>query len=195
MNITDWENCYREKTTPWDRGGPSPPLRELFERRLPAGRVLVPGCGRGYEVALVAAHGGDVTGLDIAETAVREAAELHPHLASAFVHGDLFQLPEEFLGVFDFVVEHTCLSGMPPALRVAYRDAVRAALRPGGHLIGVWFVNPDLDPGEEGPPFPLPLEDLDALFAEDFEIVEDYIPRAAFEGREGRERVRVLRKK
>lgn len=194
MSNTDWESCYREKTTPWDRGGPSPPLRELFERFAPAGRVLVPGCGRGYDVALIAAHGGNVTGLDIAETAVREAAEVHPHLASAFVHGDLFRLPAELLGAFDFVVEHTCLSGMPPAMRGAYRDAVKAALRPGGHLIGVWFVNPDLDPGEEGPPYPLPLEELDALFAADFEVVEDYIPQAAYEGREGRERVRVLRK-
>ena len=65
----------------------------------------------------------------------------------------------------------------------------------GGLLIGVWFINPDLDEGQTGPPFPIPVSELDALFAEKFDIVEDYIPTAAYAGREGRERIRVLRKR
>ena len=193
--MTDWDACYREKTTPWDRGEPSPPLREHLARHPLSGKVLVPGCGRGHDVALIAEHDCEVTGLDISETAVREAAAAHPRHASTFMHGDLFRLPAELVGAFDFVIEHTCLSGMPPTMRAAYRDGVSAALRPGGCIVGVWFIQPDLDPGETGPPFPLPVAELDALFADDFEIIEDYVPRAAFPGREGRERVRVLRKK
>jgi hypothetical protein len=96
-------------------------------------------------------------------------------------------------GAFDFVVEHTCLSGMPPELRPDYRRGVLSALRPGGIIVGVWFINPDLDPGETGPPFPLPVEELDALFAGACETLEDYVPGNSFPGREGRERVRVLR--
>ncbi len=38
------------------------------------------------------------------------------------------------------------------------------------------------------------LEALTALFAEGYEILEDYVPDVAFPGREGRERVRVLRR-
>jgi hypothetical protein len=59
-------------------------------------------------------------------------------------------------------------------------------LRRGGLLIGVWFINPNLDPGEEGPPYPLSAADLTALFAEGYEIVDDYVPDVAFPGREGR---------
>lgn len=38
------------------------------------------------------------------------------------------------------------------------------------------------------------LEALTALFAEGYEILEDYVPDVASPGREGRERVRVLRR-
>jgi hypothetical protein len=36
--------------------------------------------------------------------------------------------------------------------------------------------------------------ELAALFAEGYEIVDDYVPNVAFPGREGRERVRVPRR-
>lgn len=43
-------------------------------------------------------------------------------------------------------------------------------------LIGVWFINPALDPGKEGPPFPLSVADLTALFADAYDVVDDYVP-------------------
>ena len=67
-------------------------------------------------------------------------------------------------------------------------------LRPGGLLVGVWFISPHLDPGEEGPPFAFPVPELTALFADGYEIVEDYVPDVSFETRVGQERVRVLRR-
>jgi len=54
-------------------------------------------------------------------------------------------------------------------------------------------VNPEMDPGETGPPFGILPEELAALFAEKFEAVESYTPAAAYPGREGRELLRVLR--
>ena len=61
-------------------------------------------------------------------------------------------------------------------------------------MIGVWYIDPALDPGTEGPPFPFSVADLTALFAEGYAIVEDYVPDVSFPGREGRERLRVLRR-
>ena len=108
--------------------------------------------------------------------------------------GDLSDPPEEMRGAFDMVLEHTCMSALPPELRADYRRGIDLTLRPGGLLIGVWYIDPDLDPGYEGPPYPFRVPDLTALFAEGYEIVEDYVPDAAFDGREGRERLRVLRR-
>ena len=185
---------YRKGEAYWDKGAPSLPLQQYLERHAVSGRALVPGCGRGHEVALAAQHGMDATGLDIAPTAVAEARARYPQLAERFVLGSLFDPPAELRGAFDVVLEHTCMSALHPTLRADYRRGIDLTLRPGGLLIGVWYINPDLDPGHEGPPFPFSVEALTALFAQGYEIVEDYVPNVAFPGREGRERVRVLRR-
>lgn len=191
----DWDEKYRKGEVFWNKGAASPPMKQYLERHPARGRALVPGCGHGHEVALAVAHGLDAIGLDIAPAGVAEAQALYPSLAKRFVAGDFFNPPAEMCGAFDVVLEHTCLSGLTPSLRSAYRRGMDLTLRPGGLLIGVWFINPDLDPGEEGPPFPFSAPDLTALFADGYEMVEDYVPDVAFPGREGRERMRVLRRK
>ena len=193
----DWDELYRKGEVFWDKGEASLPLKEYLERHAAAvdGRqALVPGCGRGHEVALAVEHGLDATGLDIAPTAVAEARARYPHLAGRFVLGSLFDPPAEMRGAFDVVLEHTCMSALPPTLRGEYRRGIDLTLRRGGLLIGVWYINPSLEPGYEGPPFPFSVAELTRLFAEGYEIVEDYVPGLAFPGREGRERVRVLRR-
>ncbi len=194
MPRMNWEEKYQKGEVFWNRGAPSPPMKQYLERHPARGRALVPGCGHGHEVALAVEHGLDATGLDIAPTGVAEARRLYPNLAGRFVVGDLFNPPTELRGAFDVVLEHTCMSALPPTLRADYRRGIDLTLRRGGLLIGVWFIEPDLDPGEEGPPFPFSVPDLTALFAEGYEIVEDYVPEVAFDGREGRERVRALRR-
>jgi SAM-dependent methyltransferase len=190
----NWEEKYQAGEVFWDRGGPSLPMKQYLERHALRGRALVPGCGRGHEVALAVEHGLDAMGLDIAPTGIAEARELYPMLAERFVVGDLFDPPAEMRGAFDVVLEHTCMSALPPELRAAYRRGIDLVLRPGGLLIGVWFIDPALDPGHEGPPYPFSAPDLTALFADGFEIVDDYVPDVAFDGREGRERLRTLRR-
>src|SRR5436190_10282687 len=113
----NWEEKYQSGEVQWDRGGPSPPMRQYLERHALRGRALVPGCGRGHEVALAVEHGLDATGLDIAPTGVAEARARYPQLAERFVVGDLFDPPEEMRGAFDVVLEHTCMSALPPEIR------------------------------------------------------------------------------
>ena len=190
----DWDEIYRKGEVFWNKGAPSPPMMQYLERHPARGRALVPGCGHGHEVALAVAHGLDALGLDIAPTGVAEARALYPQLAERFVTGDLFNPPAEMRGAFDVVLEHTCMSALHPSLRADYRRGIDLTLRPGGLLIGVWFISPDLDPGDEGPPFPFSVPDLTALFTDGYEIVDDYVPEVAFDTRAGRERVRVLRR-
>jgi len=194
MGRMDWDELYQKGEVFWNKGAPSPPMKQYLERHPARGHALVPGCGHGHEVALAVEHGLDATGLDIAPTGVAEARALYPHLAERFVTGSLFDPPEAMRSAYDVVLEHTCMSALPPTLRADYRRGIDLTLRRGGLLIGVWFINPALDPGEEGPPYPFRVADLTALFADSYEIVEDYVSDVAFGGREGRERVRVLRR-
>lgn len=193
---TNWEEKYQKGDIIWDKGAPSPPMRQYLERhREIRGRTLVPGCGHGHEVALAVQFGLDAIGLDIAPTGIAEARKLYPPLAARFVIGDLFNPSKEMRGAFDVVLEHTCMSGLHPSMRADYRRGIDLTLKRGGLLVGVWFINPDLDPGEEGPPYPLSVADLTALFADGYDIVDDYVPEVAFEIRKGRERMRVLRRR
>lgn len=189
MNITDWNQAYQENFTPWDKGLPSPPLVEWLSSNTLSGKVLVPGCGVGHDVAHLVSCGIDAHGLDIAPAAVARAKERYPQLAERFVCADLF----EFRGQYDAIVEHTCLCALPPEWRVKYRDAVVSLLKPGGLLVGVFFINPEMDPGETGPPFGISPDELTTLFAERFQVVESQVPAAAYPGREGRENLRVQR--
>ena len=82
-----WNALWEAGCTPWDRGGPSLALRDalleephLFPDHRPSGegtrrkkRALVPGCGRGYDVLLLADLGYDVVGLEVSPTALDEA--------------------------------------------------------------------------------------------------------------------------
>ena len=190
----NWEEIYQKGEVFWNKGEASPPMKQYLERHPVRGRALVPGCGHGHEVALAVEHGLDAVGLDIAPTGVAEARALYPKLAERFVVGDLFNPPAELRGAFDVVLEHTCLSGLHPSLRADYRRGIDLTLKRGGLLIGVWFIEPDLDPGDEGPPFPFSVPDLTALFAQDYEVVEDYVPDVSFPTRVKQERIRVLRR-
>jgi SAM-dependent methyltransferase len=191
VNITNWDQAYQENFTPWDKGEPSPPLMEWVSRNHVGGRVLVPGCGVGHDVACLVSMGIDAIGLDIAPTAIERAKARYPELAERFLLGDLFELK----GKFDAVLEHTCLCALPPEWRNRYRDAVVSLLKPGGLLIGIWFVNPEMDPGETGPPFGISPDELSTLFTPGFDIVESYTPSTAYSGREGRELLRVMKLK
>src|SRR5258708_39865584 len=129
MRDVDWDEYYQKGEVFWDRGAPAPAMKQYLERHAVRGRALVPGCGRGHEVALAVEHGLDATGLDIAPTAVAEARARYPQLAERFVTGSLFDPPEEMRGAFDVVLEHTCMSELPPALPPQYRHGIDLALR------------------------------------------------------------------
>jgi SAM-dependent methyltransferase len=69
---------------PWDRGFANPALIDTLKSKpdwlpKPTGaggkrkRVLVPGCGKGYDLAVFAAHGYDAYGIEISENALAAA--------------------------------------------------------------------------------------------------------------------------
>ena len=79
-----WDHRYREGSDAWELGQPAPPLQAFLQHHPmapePPGRVLVPGCGRGHEAALLAAAGFAALGLDFSAEALAEAQRLHDRL-------------------------------------------------------------------------------------------------------------------
>ena len=194
---TDWESKYQASETPWDKGAPSPCLVDFLTEHSVSGRVLVPGCGLGHDVrALQSSLGGDavqeVLGLDIAPSAVEGARRLPRLGGERYEVADLFDLPPALRGCFDWVWEHTCFCAIDPAQRAAYVAAVAGALRPGGHLLAVFYLDPGNDSPDEGPPFEVSIAELDRLFLPRFTLVREWLPARAYPGREGREWMRLL---
>jgi SAM-dependent methyltransferase len=66
-----WPQRFVANETPWDRGAASPQLAAwLASGALTPCRILVPGCGGGYEVVALAQAGFNVTALDYAPAAI-----------------------------------------------------------------------------------------------------------------------------
>lgn len=189
---TDWEDHYRRAEMPWDKGAPSPALLDYLAADPLRGRVLVPGCGLGHDVRALAATADEVVGIDIAPSAIKAARAVPQVGGESYELADLFALPQKFRGAFDWVWEHTCFCAIDPSQRPAYVSAVAETLRPGGHLLAIFYLDPGQDSPADGPPFEVSIPQLDKLFCTDFSLVREWLPAHYYPGREGREWMRLL---
>lgn len=160
----EWEARYEKRETGWDRGAVSPALGHWFGNgNGHPRRVLVPGCGRGYEVVALAARGFDVTAIDFARSAVQALRGLlaRQGVSAQVEEADL--LHWEAPASFDAVYEQTCLCALDPSTWPAYVERLRGWLRPGGELFAQFMQT-----GREGgPPFHCEVGQMRGLFAEE----------------------------
>lgn len=159
-----WETRYRRGDTGWDRGDVSPALYHWLDSGVVAPcRILVPGCGRGYEVVQLTAAGFDVLAVDIAPSAVASVRKLleKEALRAQVTEADLLRF--DLTRPVDAIYEQTCLCALPPARWPDYERRLHAWLRPGGLLLALFMQT-----GEEGgPPFHCDIADMRRLFAKE----------------------------
>ena len=158
-----WIEKYRSGQTPWDLGRSSVPVGTLIEKHFPPrGRVLVPGCGRGYEAIDLAQRGYDVTAIDFVQEPLDDLRHRMERrgVSLQLIHADMFELPAKLNGSFDVILEQTCLNALEPRLHPGYEALACRLLRPGGRLLGVFMEVP----GENGPPYHCPPALVMALF-------------------------------
>ncbi|MEM9018620.1 MAG: methyltransferase, partial [Verrucomicrobiota bacterium] len=158
------------------------------------------GCGLGHDSRALAEHtdAETILGLEISPEALRLAAQFPRAGVESYLLGNLFDLASEHLGVYDWVWEHTCFCAIEPELRDDYVSAVWSALKPGGQLLAVFYLDPydEEHPRGGGPPHGTSIEELKGRFEDSgfFQIGESYVPARSYEGREGLERVMRMTK-
>lgn len=162
-----WDARYRESVTPWDAGGTPQELLVFLPKLAPPSRVLIPGCGSGYEVGTFADAGHDVLAIDFSAAAVAAARAVLGRHADRVREGDFFTF--DIGPGFDLVYERAFLCALPRRLWPAYAARMADVLRPGGLLGGFFFF----DEGERGPPFGLKPGELEALLQARFDLVDD----------------------
>ena len=191
-NDVDWEERYLARDTPWDKGDAHPALRWWLARHSLEGRIIVPGCGAGHDVRVLAGQDAEPLGVDIAATAIR-LAHAHPvKRRESYIREDFLSPPESWTDAFDGLFEHTCFCAIPPSQRGAYAAAAASVVKPGGTLLAIFFLTPE---ASDGPPYGCTRMELDALFDPFFELLREETEFPTFAGREHREVIRLYQRK
>ena len=151
---------------PWDRKAPNPLLAAWADRERVDGagrRAVVVGCGLGADAELAASLGFETTAFDVSPTAVRLAQERHPGTSVDYRVANLLDLPTDWVGAYDLVIEVFTVQALPDPPRTAAVQAVRSLLADGGTLLVVAFRLTEADDPLVGPPFPLPRSTIQAF--------------------------------
>lgn len=161
MNKDYWNERYAAGQTGWDLGKASPPLedyiKQLGNKDL---KILLPGCGNGYEALLMAELGfTNLTVLDIAPLAVEKLQDrLQSYPSVRILCEDFF----EHVDNYDLILEQTFFCALPPSMREQYVQKMAELLVPQGKLVGLLFAT-EFD--KAGPPFGGTTEEYLQLFS------------------------------
>lgn len=150
-----WQARYREGQIPWDLGDASPAVRRLAQLYFPpAGKVLIPGCGRGHEAIYLAERGFRVTAVDLVPEPLDDLRRKSRErgLDVEVLCSDAFALPAVYDGAFDVFLEQTFFGAIDPGLYGDYEAFAFRMLHPGGQLLGVFMEVP----WKGGPPYHCP---------------------------------------
>ena len=138
-----WTNRYAEKTTGWDIGHPSTPIKEYINQLVDKSiKILMPGAGNAYEAEYLWKQGfKNVFILDISEAPLESFKKRNPDFPSdQFIHANFF----EHEGEYDLILEQTFFCSFPPTKenRSLYAQQMANLLKTDGKLVGVWFDIP-----------------------------------------------------
>lgn len=167
-SVEFWERRFRAGRMPWDLGGVPEALGQFLATASAKGRVLIPGCGSGYEVRAFVEAGWDTIAVDFSPAAVERARQMLGPLGDRVVLGDFFA--HDFgVARFDLAYERTFLCSLPKRLWPDYKRRLAELVPPGGRLLGVFFYGHDDDP----PPYGMTETEASALFGPEFALTVD----------------------
>lgn len=158
-----WDQRYLNGTAGWDLGVVSPPIKayadQLTDKSI---RILIPGCGSGYEGEYLYAKGfKNVHLLDFSETTLNKFSERNPEFPVDHLHAEDFF---KHRGRYDLIIEQTLFCAIDPKMRIDYAAKVHDLLGYGGKVVGLLF-NREF---EGGPPFGGYKEEYEAIFGRYF---------------------------
>jgi len=166
---TSWDDSYTGTAPPpWDIGRPQQAFVRLADEGRLSGRVLDSGCGTGEHALLAASRGADVTGIDVAPTAIdRARAKARERaLPARFEVADALHL-EHLGGTFDTVIDSGVFHVFSDEDRPRYVASLAAVLPSGGACYLMCFS--DRQPGDWGPRR-IRADELRAAFSENWTV-------------------------
>lgn len=184
-----WEAQYKAKSTGWDLGQISPPIKEYIDTvKNKNCSILIPGCGNTYEAEYLLQQGfTNITVIDIAPTLVEDIKQKFAGNSNIkIILGDFF----EHQGQYDLIIEQTFFCALPPMMRQKYVWKMHQLLVDGGTLSGLLFNRSF----EISPPFGGSKEEYNKLFNAAFDFLEMDVARNSITPRANSELFFELRK-
>ncbi len=135
--LAGWDSTYHDDRRPaWDIGRPATDLIKAVEDgTVKPGRAVVLGCGTGTNAIYLASKGFDVTGIDLAPTALARA-EAKAEKAGATVRwlvADVTAPPK--LEPFDFIFDRGCYHGVRRGNAAGYVEAAGKLTHKGSQIL------------------------------------------------------------
>ena len=147
-----FEAHYRARKTPWDSGRPDFNLIEAVTRKpIESCRALDIGCGSGHNSIWLAQKGFQVTGVDVSETALKNAKEnaSKAHVKCTFL--SLSFLEDKVPGApFGFIFDRGCWHLLDSEGRKRFAERVVYHLEDGGLWLSI-IGSADEPPRGPGP--------------------------------------------
>ncbi len=161
-----WDEKYLNNEDRWDMKTPTPVFENLIvsQQFIKPGKILILGCGKGYDAILAAKKGFDVYAVDFSIEAIKFAKKMaeEENLKINFLLYDIFDLDSIYKNQFDYIYDYVTYCSISPERRKVYAEKISNLLKQNGKLVALLF------PVEErggGPPFAVNVQEFYSLFS------------------------------
>ncbi len=148
-----------EEQIPWAEMKTNKFLAEYLEQNSAKGKAVVIGCGLGDDAVALEDAGFEVTAIDISETAIEWCKKRFPDSEVDFIVQDIFELPQQMRGSYDFVFESRTIQSLALEHRNKIIGEISSLTAPQGKIL---VLANGKNEGERfnGPPWPLTSNEL-----------------------------------
>lgn len=185
MEETFWLQRWQKNEIGFHKDEPHHDLVRFFLalQLKPGDPVFVPLCGKSLDMIWLQGQGMEVVGVELSRQAVEAfieenqligdwsaAAGMPCWLSKGYkiFCGDLFNLTQDDLCGARAVYDRGALVALPPKMRKAYAAQMARLASPGSRMLAISY---EYDQSETaGPPFSVPLAEINDLYAADFTI-------------------------
>lgn len=170
-----WDQCYDENNIGWDLGRVTPVFKDWVDRLKTKSKILVPGCGNGYDPLYFASLGHEVLAIDFSENAInrikKQSQEMKINIQT--LKCDFFDLSNIIDVKFDYIIEYTFFCAIEPSNRNKYSKVVYSLLNKSGLLVALFLpLKKDIKDG--GPPFAVSKADIENTFSNQFKLIKSF---------------------
>lgn len=190
-----WDSLYKNNEAGWDLKSANPVFVEILKgnKILNRGKLLIPGCGKGYDALAAAKFGYDVTAIDFSIEAINFAKALaeNESVNINFIHEDFFKLGTKYENYFDSIYEYTTYCAINPERHDEFAKKISFLLKEGGTFLAILFP---VEKREGGPPFGIdPLESI-KIFSKYLKLCNFTKSVNSIKPRMGREIIQIYNK-